>query len=140
MRSDDLRFCASGCCHFVNNQPATQSIYELAARAYQSICDLPWPMETLIPCRTNAGKIQYAVEHTVGFYLGLRVPRTTGMQIVGTTSHLVFDTLTGKFLRVATDLDLRRWNVAHREALKAAKNISDRMPSLLQTPFGQSKS
>jgi hypothetical protein len=80
---DDLRFCASGCCHFVNNQPTTQSAYELAARRYGSSLNLPGPIETLIPCRKAAGRIQYAVEDPVEFYLGLRLPRTAGMPTFG---------------------------------------------------------
>lgn len=30
-----------------------------------------------IPCRKTAGRIQYVTENSVGFYLGLRLPRTT---------------------------------------------------------------
>jgi CheY-like chemotaxis protein len=138
--SNDLRFCAAGCCHFVDNQPVTQPGYELAARAFGPILDLRGPMETLIPCRKTAGRVQYDTENTVGFYLGLRLPRTTGIPILADTKQLVFHTATGKFLRVATDTDLQRWNAARRDAVKAVKNVSDRAPSLLQTPHGQPKS
>jgi CheY-like chemotaxis protein len=135
----DLRFCASGCCHFVNNRPATQSGYELAARAYGPSLDLRGPLETLIPCRKSAGRIQYVTENSVGFYLGLRLPRTTGIPILEGANRLVFDTATGEFLRVATDTDIRQWNTAHRQIETVAKIVSDRTPALLQVPVDRAK-
>jgi hypothetical protein len=137
--SNDLRFCASGCCHFVNNRPASQTAYELAARAYGSSLDLRGPMETLIPCRKTAGHLQYEAENSVGFYLGLRLPRTTGIPLLKDSTRLVFERVSGDFLGIAKDEDLRRWNVAYREAGKAAKGMNDRIPKLLQVPIGQPK-
>jgi len=137
--SNDLRFCASGCCHFVNNRPASQTAYELAARANGSSLDLRGPMETLIPCRKTAGHIQYEAENSVGFYLGLRLPRTTGIPLLKDSTRLVFERVSGDFLGIAKDEDLRRWNVAYREAGKAAKGMNDRIPKLLQVPIGQPK-
>jgi CheY-like chemotaxis protein len=136
---NDLRFCASGCCHFVNNRPASQSGYELAARAYGPSIDLRGPIETLIPCRQTAGRIQYEAENSVGFYLGVRLPRTTGIPLLKDSIRLVFDKTSGDFLRMATDEDFRRWNLARLQAVRAAKNITDRIPALLQMPIGQPK-
>src|SRR5271156_1760203 len=138
--SDDLRLCSSGCCYFVHNPPTIRSAYELAARASVSSRDLPWQMETLIPCRKTAGKVQYAIESILGFYLGLRVPRTTKMPIVGSTSQLVFERVTGDFLRVATHSDLQRWNATRRQVLRNVNAARDQAPGLLQIPFGHPKS
>ncbi len=137
---DDLRFCASGCCHFVNNQAVSRRDYELVAQAYGPSVDLCGSVEIMIPCRKSAGSIQYETENSVGFYLGVHLPRTTGIPLLKDTIRSVFDKATGDFLRVATDVDLRRWNAARRQAIKAAKSISDRTPSLLQIPLGQPKS
>jgi CheY-like chemotaxis protein len=137
---NDLRFCAAGCCHFVNSRPTSQSEYELSARAYGPSLDLRGPMETLIPCRKTADRIQYETENSVGFYLGSRLPRTTGIPLLQDSVQVVIDRTTGALLRVATDEDLRRWNVARRQAAKAAKSTADRTPSLLQIPIGQPKS
>ncbi len=135
----DLRFCAWGCCHFVDNEPTTQSGYALAARAYTLGAGSSELVETIIPCRHASGRIQYAVECRLGFYLGLRLPRATGISVLEDKNPLVFDHATGGFLRVATDEDVRKWNVARGQALRIVKSVMDEIPSLLQVPFSQPK-
>jgi hypothetical protein len=136
---DDLRFCASGCCRSVNNRAITKGGYELAARSYQLGLSLSEPVETLIPCRKAAGRIQYAVESRLGFYLGLRLPRASGIPALGDKNLVVFDQVTGDFLRAATDEDVRKWNTARRLVLSIVRSVRDEIPSLLQMPLGEPK-
>jgi hypothetical protein len=136
---DDLRFCASGCCYFVNNRPATRIAYELTAHAYELGLNISEPDETIIPCRKASGRLQYAIESTLGFYIGFRLPRATGTSILEDKNPLVFDHATGDFLRMATDDDIRRWNVARRQLSRLVRDILDRTPSLLQIPLGETK-
>jgi hypothetical protein len=136
---DVLRFCARGCCRFVNNRPTTRSGYALAARAYELGVNSSEPVETVIPCRKVAGRLQYAIESTLGFYLGLRLPRARGISVREDENLLIFDHTTGDYLRVATDEDLRRWNAARRHVLRIVRGVGDGIPSLLQIPLGEPK-
>jgi hypothetical protein len=136
---DVLSFCVCGCCHFVNNRRTTRSGYALAARAHQWGINSTEPVEAVIPCRKVAGGLQYSIESTLGFYLGLRLPRATGISVRQDENLLLFDRATGDFLRVATDEDLLRWNVAHRQLSRIVRNVLDRTPSLLQIPLGGPK-
>jgi hypothetical protein len=136
---DELRFCAWGCCRLVNNRSVTKNGYELAARAYELDFNLSKPVETVIPCRKSADRLQYAMESALGFYLGLRLPPARGIPILNDNSALVFDHATGDFLRVATDEDIRRWNVARRQLSATVRGARDGIPSLLQIPFGGPK-
>ena len=86
---DDLRFCASGCCRYVNNRATSRSGYEFAARVFELGLNLREPMETVIPCRKAGGRFQYAIESRLGFYLGLRLPRATGMPVLEDKNRLV---------------------------------------------------
>ena len=137
---DVLRFCAWGCCHFVNNRAVTKSEYELAVRAYELDFNSSTPVETVIPCRKVKGRLQYAVEGALGFYFGLQLPQAAGISVRGDENLLVFDRATGDFLRVATDEDLRRWNVAHRQLSSIVKDVRHRSPSLLHIPLREPKS
>jgi len=136
---DDLRFCALGCCHFVNSRLTTQCAYELAARGYLLGLNLAEPVRTMIPCRKAGGRINYAVERNLGFYIGLRLPRTTGIPVLEDKNPLVFDATSGDFLRIATDEDLRRWNMARRQALRILKAFNNGTLFLLQIPLGVPK-
>ena len=130
---DDLRFCVWGCCHFVNNRPTTRVAYQLTAHAYKLGLNSPEPDETIIPCRKAVGRLQYSIESSLSFYIGFRLPRTTGLSIHEDENALVFDHVTGDFLRVATDDDIRRWNVARRQLSRIVRDIRDSALSLLQT-------
>lgn len=134
---DDLRFCASGCCRYVNNRATSRSGYEFAARVFELGLNLPEPMETVIPCRKAGGRFQYAIESRLGFYLGLRLPRATGMPVLEDKSLVVFDRSTGEFLRVATDEDLRRWNMARQQLSRIVSDVLVGIPSLLQMPLSE---
>jgi hypothetical protein len=136
---DDLRFCASGCCRFVNNRPTTSIDYELAAFAYSLGLSSSEPVETIIPCRKAAGRLQYAIESALGFYLGLRLPRATGIPDLEDKNPMVFDHATGSFLRVATAEDLRRWNESRRQLASIVRGVTDGIPSLRRTRPSQPK-
>src|SRR5271170_885459 len=69
---DDLRFCALGCCYFVNGRPTTQYAYELSARAYLLGLTVSEADQTMIPCAKAGDGINYALARKLGFYTGLR--------------------------------------------------------------------
>jgi hypothetical protein len=115
---DELRRCFARCCHFVNNQPVTQSEYELAVKRNQPSFNLPGPVETLIACRKGGAGLEESVETSVGFYLGSGLRRAYGTMIPDGKNPSVFDKITGNFLRQATNADLRKWREAWNEALK----------------------
>lgn len=118
--SDELRRCFSKCCHFVNNQPVTQSDYELAVQRNQPSFNQPGPVETLISCR-KAGGFQESVEASVGFYLGSAMRRAYGTMIPAGKNPSVFDKISGNFLRQATKADLEKWREAWSEAVRNAR-------------------
>jgi hypothetical protein len=124
---DDLRFCASRCCYFVNNRPTTRIAYELTAHAYELGLNMPEPDETIVPCRWAAGRLQYAIENTLGFYIGFRLPRRTGVSVLESKNPLIFDRATGAYLRVATDDDIRRWDLARRQLSSLSANLNPRL-------------
>ena len=134
---DDLRFCASGCCRYVNNRATSRSGYEFAARVFEFGLNLPEPIKTVIPCRKAAGRFQYAIESGLGFYLGLRLPRATGIPVLEDKSPVVFDHSTGEFLRVATAEDLRRWNMARQQLSRIVSDVGVEIPSLLLIPLSE---
>lgn len=137
---DVLRFCAWGCCHFANNRAVTKSDYELALRAHELDFNLSTPVETVIPCRRVKGRLQFAVEGALGFYFGLQLPQATGVPVRRDENFLVFDCATGDFLRVATDEDIRTWNVAHRQLSSIVRDVRHGIPSLLHIPIREPKS
>jgi len=98
----------------------TESDYELAVQRNQPSLNLPGPVETLISCR-KAGGFQESVETSVGFYLGSGMRRAYGTLIPDGKKPSVFDRITGKFLRQATNADLRKWREAWSEAVKNAR-------------------
>jgi hypothetical protein len=122
---DDLRFCVWGCCHFVNNRPTTRIAYQLTAHAHELGLNSPEPDEIIIPCRKARARLRYSIESELGFYIGLRLPRSTGILAPETGNPLVFDDASGEYLRVATDDDIRRWNVARRRLSRIVRDILD---------------
>jgi hypothetical protein len=131
----DLGVCASGCRHFVSSRAASRRGGQPAAPVNEPGVNLTEPVEIMIPCRKSAGRSSDAIENSLGFYLGVRLPRTSGMRVHEATSRLLFDKATECLLGVATDEDLRRRNAALRQALRIAKDVSDRTPSSLQIPL-----
>jgi len=136
---DDLRFCALGCCYFVNSRPTTQFAYELSARAHLLGLNASEPEQTMIPCAKAGSGINYAVARKLGFYTGLRLPGTAAMRVLGDKNPLVFDAITGVFLRTATVEDLQAWNTARRQALRTVRGMDGRLLPSLHTPLGVAK-
>ena len=113
--ADDLRYCMLGCCHLVNNQPATKDQFEQAVKkAKPGLKEI-----TLIPCRKTDNGVQHAAEDSAGFYLGIRFYHSS--LFPGSTTPYVFDRETGARRGEATAEDLRVWNAAHVQAVKDAK-------------------
>ena len=112
---DELRRCLNRCCHFVNNQAVTESDYEKAVQKNQPNLKVPGPVESLISCR-KAGGFPESVEASIGFYIGSRMRRAYGTLIPEGTRPSVFDKATGKFLRQATDADLKKWREAWNQS------------------------
>lgn len=97
----DLRRCLAGCCHFIDNQPASNADYEKAVHNQ---------VEVLIPCRNiPADHFAKKVQEDAGFYFGTPVQRAFGTPLpVG--GAFVYNHKTGAFLRQATTEDIKKWN------------------------------
>jgi hypothetical protein len=108
---DELRYCFTRCCHFVNNQPTSQLEYEKAVERNKPGFGLPGPSESLITCRKSTG-FPEAVEKSVGFYLGTGMLRAYGTMMPEGKLPSVFEKATGRFLRQATLEDIKKWQDA----------------------------
>jgi hypothetical protein len=114
---DDLRYCMLGCCHFVNNEPATKDQYELAVK--KATPGFSGVEITLIPCRKADDGIQHATERSAGFYLGIRFYHRS--LFPGSTVPYVFERETGTRRGEATAEDIKKWNDARSRAVEDAK-------------------
>lgn len=112
---DDLRFCPEGCCRFINNLPVNNVEYDSVPRPIVG----PSVVEALIPCRRNLQTAQKTTEDAVGFYLGAPLKRFGGALLAVGSGPFVFDTSTDKYLREATDEDLKKWKEAWSHAVEA---------------------
>lgn len=112
---DELRFCPQGCCRFINDRAVSNAEYDAVPRPIVG----QFVVEALIPCRHITNKVQKATEDAAGFYLGAPLRRAFGTLIATAGKPIVFDALTEKRLREATDEDMKKWNDAWKQAVEA---------------------
>jgi hypothetical protein len=107
--SNELRSCATDCCQFVGDRKVNRDEYEQKFRV-----QFPSRAEVRMPCRWETGGILPAVEKAVGFYIGMRAGDVTFAPPDG--SKPLYDAITDRHLREATDPDIENWNAATKEA------------------------
>lgn len=125
------QYCLARCCHYVDGAPVTKDQYEAILNR------LPTPPnqtagnplafhEVIIPCQ-NIG-LHKAVEQEIGFYLGEPRDHAVGFTIEFSGPLNVYDSKSRKFLRTATENDVKRWNDAIEAGVRKAGELRANWP------------